>query len=261
MSRQKIKLNDFELLYEVMKSLSKMSDGAKLTIDDCGLTVYAKNDFSKCELTSNAVTADEKVEFNIGSLGTLIKVLTTVKELYRDGDYSSDVSLSYEQPFLKIESKKFKTKIGAVEDDRISSFIGNKVHTALTDQMTFTTSSALIKAVNSHSFIFNDSNSARVYITTDPEMQSGSVFARIGNDQLDLADSATLELGLINSGCMDDRKVILDFDRLNILNMVPSDEIKVSIAKERPVIVTKFMKTGKGDTFFNINLYVFLMAR
>lgn len=259
MSKDNIKINDFSLFYEIVKSLSKMADGAKFVINDCGLTVYEKNDYSKCELTSNSVVTEEEISFCVGDLNMFLKILTTVKELY-NGDYS-DVKLSYDYPFIKISSKKFKTKISTVDENRIINFIGNKVHTELTSQLDFTTSSNMIKAINSHSFIFNDTTTARIYLTTEADMENNVISATMGNEGNDLANSVTLELGLINSGSLNNRKIILDFNRLNILNMIPSDEIKVTLAAERPVLISKVTRSGKNDTFFNINIYSFMMVK
>jgi hypothetical protein len=97
-------------------------------------------------------------------------------------------------------------------------------------------------------------------------MQNNTIFATIGNENNELANSATLELGLINSGSLlkDDgsaMKVIIDFNRLNILNMVPSEEIKVMIANERPVLVSKITKEGKNGSYFTIDICSFMMVR
>ena len=259
---QQIKINDFNLFYDIVKALSRMSDGVKFTVNDCGLTVYAKNDYSKCEMTSNSITTSGEISFCIGSLNMFLKVLTTVKDMYKDTDrYYSGVRMFYEKPFIKIESKKFKTKLITVDENRVINFIGTKVHTTLTDMVTFTTSSNHIKTVNSHSYIFNDSSVARIYLSSDKDMQNNTMFARIGDDNNDLSNSITLELGMINSGVMDSRKIILDFNRLNILNMIPSDEIKVSIAAEKPVLMSSVRKTGLNDTYFNNTVYVFMMVK
>lgn len=259
MTKTEIKINDFLLLYDIVKSLSKIADGVKMTVNDCGLTVFAKNDYSKCELTSNAILSENELSFCIGDIGMFLKILTTVKDIY-NGDYSN-VKLSYDKPFIKISSGKFKTKIATVDENRILNFIGTKVHTELTSQLDFTTSSNIIKTINSHSFIFNDSSSARIYLTTEDGMENNVIFATIGNEGNDLANSVTLELGLINSGSLGGRKVILDFNRLNILNIVPSDEIKVTLASERPVLISKVSKTGKNNSFFNLGVYSFMMVK
>jgi len=260
MAKENIKINDFSLFCEIVKSLSKMSDGAKFTVNDCGLTVYARNDYSKCELTSNSITSDKELSFCIGNLNMLLRIITTLSEIY--GDNASDsVKMYFDTPFIKFESKKFKTKLGTVEEANIRNFITSKVQTELSSQLEFTTNTNIIRTINNHTFVTNDQNGARIYLTTEKDMENNVIYARIGNDNNDLENSATLELGLITSGVMCDYKAIIDIKRLLILNMLPSDDIKVQLAKERPILVSRVQKTGKNDTFFNINIYVFLMAK
>jgi len=258
-SKIQINLNDFNLFYDTVKTLSKMSNGIKFSVNNCGLTVYAKNDHSKCELTSNAITTDSEISFCIGDIGMMLKILTTVKTIY-EGDFSG-VRLYFDTPFIRIESKKFKTKISTAEEDTIMDSVGNKVRTQLTPQMEFTTSSNLIKAINSHSFIFSDPTAARIYIDTDAEMENNMVFAKLGNEENDLANSIKMELGMLNYGSIGERKIIIKFDRLNTLNIVPSEEIKVQLAKERPVLMSTIRKDGVNGTFFNLNMYIFLLVR
>lgn len=264
MAKETIDIKDFELFYEIVKSLTRMADGVKFMFDSNGLVVYAKNDYSKCNLKSNAASSKNPVEFCIAELATFLRILTTVKDMYKD-DYGL-VKLSYEQPFVKIASGKFKTKVAACDETRISKFVATKLKTELTPKLEFTTSSAFIKAINSHSFIFQNSADARIYLTTEKDMQNNTIFATIGNESNELANSITLELGLINSGTLKegdgtDRKIILDFNRLNILNMVPADEIKVMVANERPVLVSEITKNGKDGTFFTVDICSFMMVR
>lgn len=264
MSKEYIQIKDFELFYEIVKSLTKMADGIKFMFDENGLIVYSKNDYSKCNLTSNAASSKNPIDFCIPELPMLLKILTTVKEMYKD-DYDS-VKLCYDKPFLRIESGKFKTKVTSCDEQRVSKFVATKIKTEMTPKLEFTTSSNLIKTINSHSFIFQDASTARIYITTESDMQNNTIFATIGNESNELANSITLELGLINSGDLtkDDgtkMKIILDFNRLNILNMFPSDEIHVMVANERPVLVSKISKNGKNDTFFSASICSFMMVR
>ena len=113
MAKETIDIKDFELFYEIVKSLTRMADGVKFMFDSNGLVVYAKNDYSKCNLKSNAASSKNPVEFCIAELATFLRILTTVKDMYKD-DYGL-VKLSYEQPFVRIESGKFKTKVAACE--------------------------------------------------------------------------------------------------------------------------------------------------
>lgn len=269
MQTHKIEISDFPLFCEVVRCLGKMSDGIKFTVSDCGLVVYAKNDYAKCELTSNCISSHGEASFSMGNIGTLLKVMNTLKDLY--GDDPSKISMVFDAPFLRFSSGKFKTKLATIDEDAIRNYIGTKVHTELTPLLEFTTSSQLIKNVNSHSFVFDDAGTARIYLTTEPDMQNNTMFATIGNEAEDLANSVTMEFGLVNYGTLTEkdpssgldvqRKLVIDFNRLNILNMVQSDEIKVTVAKERPVLVSSVRRLGKDGTFFNLNVYSFLMVR
>ena len=264
MAKESIIVRDFELVYEIVKSLSRMADGVKFAFDADGLVVNAKNAYSKCNLTSNAARSERPVEFCIADLQTFLKVLTTVKDMYK-GDYGQ-VGFFYDAPFFRVESGKFKTKIAACEEARVSKFVATKIKTELTPKLVFTTNSSMIKAINGHSFVFPNSDSARVYLTTEPDMQNNTIFATIGDESNDLANSVTLELGLVNSGSLSNpdgtqMKIILDFNRLNIFNMVPSDEIKVMVANERPVLVSTTTKDGKDGAFFKVEVCSFMLVR
>lgn len=260
MSKEQIKISDFSLFAEIIDSVSKMSDGVKFAINDCGLTIYAKNDYSKCEITSNSVFSDSTIEFCIGDLNMFGKILNTLSSIY-GSEVDNSIKIYFERPFVKIESKKFKTKLITAEESNIRNFIGTKVKTELIPQMEFTTNSSYIRSINSYSFITTDKKATRIYIECDSEMENNVIFAKIGNENNDLENCATLELGLVTSGTLSDRKIIVDFNRLNILNMLPSDEINVQIDSRNPVLISKVMKNGKNDTFFNINLYIFMMVK
>lgn len=264
MSRQTINIRDFDLFYDIVKSLTKMAEGIKFMVDENGLIIYAKNDYSKCNINSNAISSSSNIDFCIAELGTLLRILTTVKDIYKN-DYS-DVRFIYEKPFLKVESGKFKVKLSTCDEQRVAKYVASKIKTELTPKIEFTTNSALIKTINGHSFISPDPANIRVYITTEKDMQNNTVFATVGIESNELANSATLELGLLNSGSLTNadgvtQKVILDFNRLNILNMVPSDEIKIMVANERPVLVSNITKTGNNDSYFDITICSFMMAR
>lgn len=260
MSKELIKINDFSLFFEVINSLNKMVDGVKCTINNYGLIIYTKNDVSKCEITTNVITSENEVVFCIKELGTLSKVLSTLKTIYKE-DVENNIKLYYERPFVKIESKKFKTKLNTIDEDTIRNFVTEKVKTELTPQLEFTTNSSFIRSINNYSFITNDKTATRIYIESNPDMENNVIFAKVGNESNETENYAIMELGLITSGVLSDRKIIIDFDRLNMLNILPSDEINVQIANERPVMISKTMKSGKNNSFLNINIYVFMMVK
>jgi hypothetical protein len=264
MEKREIKIRDFQMFYDILRSVTRMADGIKMIFDENGMEINAKNEYSKCNISTNSVCGDGSFSVCVQDLSVLVKIVQTLLEMYKDDQQS--ISITFEKPFLKFSSKKFKTKINSYDEDKIEKFISTKIKTQLTPKLEFTTNTALIKKINSHSFIFKDITSARVYITTEDDMQNNTIFATIGDRGNDLSNSATLELGLINSGSLKNadgsvQNIILNFDRLNILNMVPSDEIKVMVANERPVLISNVKRSGKNGAYFNIDICSYMLVR
>ena len=258
MAKQKIKINDFDLFLQSLKALNKLTVSAKFTINSEGYTVYGKNAFARGEMTSNSVVAEkDPVEFCVLDLAMLIKVLTTAHEVHQD-DFS-EIEMWFDFPFIKIESGKFKTKLATCKEEVIQNSVSQKVKTQLTPVFEFMTSTKQIKYVNSHSFIASDPEAARVYLSTEPTMENNTVYARIGNDANELNNSITLKFGMATSGSLGDRKLILNFDRLTIFNVVDSDEITIQLM-DKNVLVNTVNIYGDGDASFKFTLYTSLLA-
>ena len=160
----------------------------------------------------------------------------------------------YDAPFVRFESKKFKTKYGTCNEDTIGRWVSKKVETALTPVFEFTTTSDLIRRVNSHSFMFTDSKAVRVYIETRDDMEINAVFATLGNKETELNNEITTKLGLVTSGSMQSRKIILDLERLNLFNAVQVPEIKISLMNVN-VLVSKSKILGKNGSWFDLTIY------
>ena len=259
MAKQKIKINDLKLLVSSLKSLTKLVESAKISINSEGLTVYGKNSFSRGEMISNAVvTEKDPVEFCILDLQMFLKVLNTVAEIHKDD--ISDLEMWFDFPFIKIKSDKFKTKLSTCKEEVIVNSISQKIKTQLTPVFEFTTSTKQIKNISSHSFIANDLDSARIYLQTDSEMENNTVYARIGNDSNELNNSITLKLGMVNSGSIGDRKLIINFDRLSVFNIVDSDEILVQLMDKNVLVNTVKLESSNSDFYTSFKLYTSLLA-
>lgn len=252
MAKEIIQINDFSLFQETMKSLGKIAECAKIQINQNGLSVFGKNAYARCEVFSDSVTTAKDVSFCLMDLNMVNKILSTVREVH--GKDFSGVELAFDGTFVKVTSKKFKTKLTTFKEDIISKWVSKKVETKLDPTFEFTTSSQFIKTVNGHSFIFQNSGDARVYLSVNPDMENNVVYATIGNDSNELNNSITLKFGLVNFGSLGDRRLVLDFERLNILNIVQSEEIKVQLMQV-PILVYKIAKTGEAGNFSNITIY------
>ena len=263
MARQRIDIRDFDLFCEVLKSSVKIVESAKFNINAAGLEIYgARAKAARCEITSNAVTSAEPIEFSIENLQLFLKIVSSVKDVH-SGDYSG-LKFMVDLPFVRFESKKFKTKFATCNESLISQWVSKKITTEMTPVFEFTGTSDMIKRLNSHSFMFSNPKDTRVYVETRPEMENNAVFATLGNKETELNNEITLKFGLVNSGSLlekdendlvvAERKIILDLERLNMFNAVQSDNIKFSFMNLN-CLVSKTSILGKDGAFFNLNIY------
>ncbi len=118
----------------------------------------------------------------------------------------------------------------------------------------FNTTSDIIKQINSHSFIISDSSALRIYLSMDKTLEKNVLYATLGNETNSLNNSLTLKFGLVTFGALNDRKLILDQERLNVFNILPSNDIKIQLM-DKNVLVSSVKTLGKNDTFLNLTIY------
>lgn len=263
MAKTQIEIKDFDLFCEAVKTTSKVIDSAKFVISEAGLEIYgARARTARCEITTNTVISQTPVSFSIENLATFIKILSTVKEVH--GEDFSGLRFSVDMPFLRFESKKFKTKFSTCNEDIISKWVTTKISAQFTPVFEFTSSSDMIKRLNSQSFMFSSAKDTRIYLETKDDMENNAVFATIGNRETDLNNEVTLKFGLVLSGSLvtrgddglvsNERRLILDFERLNLFNAIQSDSIKFQLMDVN-CLVSKTSIAGRNGSFFNFDLY------
>ena len=254
-----ILIGDFNLFHDLMKSVVKIVDSAKIQISETGLAIYgAKKPFARCEFLTNALTSTEPFDFCILDLQMFTRILSTIREVHED-DYST-LKIFLQAEKLCFQSKKFKTKIQTQKETIIEKWLSTKIQTKLTPIFQFTTTNNLIKRIKNHQFIFTDPTMMRVYLETKTDMENNTLYATIGNKQLVLNNEMTLKFGLVTYGSLGDKSVILDVDRINLFDAVPSDEIKISLM-DANVLVSDVTTKGKNDTYFNVKVYSSLLKQ
>lgn len=258
MAKHEITVKDFNLFCEVMKSTAKIVDSAKFILSDVGLEIYgAHGRIARCEITTNAISSKEPFSFAVESLSTFNKIISTVKEVH-DGDYSG-LKFTYDGSSIRFSSKKFKTKLTTQVEETISKWISKKVETVMEPLFEFTTTPDFIKRLNNHSFMFTNAKDVRVYLETNSEMENNAVFATLGNKNVEIGNEMTLKFGLVNAGAVPEGKsIIIDFERLNLFNTVPVNDIKIAYTNYN-CLVSKTSVSGKDGAFFNLNMYCTLL--
>ena len=253
-----IQINDFNLFVEAMKCAAKLVDGAKLIFSPNGLEIYGARDVAaRCELTTNAVTATDSFDFCIDNIGTLNRVLSTMKEVH--GDDFSELEIKYTKPSLMFKSKKAKMKYTTCNEAVISKWVSKKIEAKMSPVFEFKTTSDMIKRMNGHSFLFTDSKSIHVYLETKDDMEANAVFATLGNKGTELGKEITLKFGLVTDGKLPNGKYLtIDLERMNLFNCIPSDDIKISLM-DVGCLLCQTKVDGKSGSFFNVNVYATLL--
>lgn len=251
----KLTINDFDLFIDSIKSVSKIVESAKLSFSENGFEINCANGrLTRCNLDSNAVTAEKKVDVSIEKLGMFLKILTSIKEIH-EGDYSN-LSFSIDLPKIIVESKKFKTKFQTQDEAVISKWCDKKLTANIEPEFEFTTSSDLIKKLNCHSFIFRDIKDIKIYLETKDDMEKNAIYATIGNKETEINNEITLKFGLVTFGKLDpSRHIILDLEHINFFNTVQSQAISIFLPKSYNMLVYKTKLTGKNNTYCNLNIY------
>lgn len=253
-----IKINDFNLFFETMKTAAKLVDAAKLSFSPNGLEIYGARDvIARCELMTNSVTSDDTFDFCIDSLSMLNRVLSTAKDVH--GDDFSELEIAYNKPNLMFKSKKFKMKYSSCNESAISKWVSKKIEAKMSAVFEFKTTSDMLKRINGHAFLFTDSKSIYVYLETRDDMEANSVFATLGNKNVCLGKEVTLKIGLVTLGAIPNgREMIVDLERLNLFNCIQSDDISIMLM-DKGCLLSKTSVKGKDGTYFNANVYCTLL--
>ena len=250
----KIDIVDFNLFIDAMKAASKLVKSAKLIFSQNGLEIYgACGKIARCELVTNAVKASEDFDVCIDDIGMLNKVLATVKNVHKDS--FEDLSICYNKPNLMFKSSKLKMKYSSCKETIISQWVSKKIEAKMQNVFEFKTTSEMIKQINGHSFLFDNASSVNVYLETKDDMEKNALFATLGNKNVDLGKEITLKLGLVTFGQIPaDKHIVLDLERLNLFNCVPSNDISVSLT-DKNCLLSKSRTAGKNGSALSINLY------
>jgi len=254
MAKSIIKIQNFDLFENTLKSLNKIIKECKFIVNENGLTIYSQNNFARSEVKTNSITSDNIVEFCLNDISILLKLLRTLRNENSNKSDFLNIKFIYDQPFIKFESKKTKLRLATVKEDIIQNSISREVKAELTPVFEFNTSSNLIKNIESHSYIFQDIESARIYLTINDNMEKNILYANIGNKNNDFSNFITLKLGDIIFGSLD-RDIVIDFDRLGLFNIIDMDNIKIKLMDKNVLVSEINILDKKTNTYLHIKLY------
>lgn len=260
--KNEIKINDFELFLEAIKPISKITTAAKISVNENGIKINTRNDVCRCEIKTNSLYSTDEFDILIGDINQFIKIMSSVSTIH-NGDYM-DMKFYVDGNYLKVESKKLKTKMSMINEDKISNLIDPGFQHDLSQVNTdyeFLTNSDNIKRINNHTFMFSDNNSLRIYLSNQTDMGKNMIYSTLGNEGNAFENSITFEFGMLTSGSVGEDKIILDSKRLNMLNVFQSDEIVVKKPTGKNCLLAFINERGKNGSFINISMVDTLLVK
>lgn len=251
--RINIKVNDLKVFETTISALTKSVEAMKIIVDQTGMKIYTRNSFARFHLVSNCITAESECELCINELTVLLKTLKLVNKQCKNIE---TLTCYYEAPFFHFKSKDVKTKINTVKERVIQNSLDQAISTELSPVFEFKTTGKTIKDICTNRFIFNDIESARIYLTWGKEdMHNNVVYAELSNHMNELSSSLTLPLGDITlNKITEERDVILDFDRLKALNLFGVDDVSTQLM-DKNVLVSESQINGTDGVFCNLTVY------
>ena len=247
-----IKINDFNLFFDVVKATSKLVESAKFNVNENGMSVFGTRlNVARCDIMSNAISSIEPSTFSIQNMNMLVKILTTVKDIHKSD--IDTVKFFTDGNCIRIESKRFKNKLICCDDRVIERWIAEKVTTQMEPVFEFVTSTDFIKRLNTHTYIYPNLDELKVYLNTRSDMISNVIFATLGNKESNLNNEMVLEFGNVSFGKIKD-DIVLNLERVNLFNIIPSSEIKISLMNI-PVLNYSINLSGNNDTSAKIDIY------
>lgn len=255
MSKEIIEIKDFGLMIDSLKPIAKVSSGAKIVVNEFGARISTRNERARVEMKTNSFCSKTTSTMIIGDMGNFIKILNSVNSIH-EGD-ASGVSFFIDGNCVKIESKRFKTKFSMDSEDKIAQSVDEGFKSdlsAIGSDYEFITNSSFIKRLGTHGFMFSDMHSIRVYIKSEKDMNGNTIYATIGDESNEFENSVTFEFGFLTSGSVGDDRIILDFESLEMLNLVQSEEIKIKKPSGKNSIIAFVEKKGTGGTYMNLTV-------
>jgi len=249
-----INITNFNIFEQTIASILKLVPQAKLSFNSNGMNIHVKVDNQyRASVFSNSADCTEDVSFCFNNIASFYSILKLIKTDHKKT--VPEIEMGYDNTFLHIKCKNLKTRLITVKEEIVQSNVAKQVDMPLTPVLEFKTSSDLIKTIMSNSFIFTDKNESRIYLNQHPDLQKNTIYAEVTNKNAKLSNIITTKLGDITLGKLE-QDLIIDFKRLEIINLFKSDEITVQLM-DKPVLVTNLALTDK-EHFSKFTIYVLL---
>lgn len=265
-----IKIEDLQYFEELLTSISKITGACKFSVDNTGCEVKVKSETEavRAFFKSKALVSEEPISFclsDIKKLNRSIKIVADtrkskmesyvskkLKAYEKGGDKINKKELTikfehefrkkekpsiliYDHPYIKFSKDGVKFKFSTIKEDVIEYTKPTSLTRELTDDYGFTISSKMVSRVAEISSI-TVLDKPKVYIYKEKHDSGEYIVAEVDDKTQKLSDSIGIPVTRQFFGDWYSH-ICLILDAFKLFNLIPSEEIKVSMTKEKAISV------------------------
>lgn len=257
-----LKINDFDLFYDTISNITKISKSAKITFSKHGFRTSVKTDgrVARLDTTSNSVCVEgEPVSICTQELNVFSQILYKIvkahapksKKTEQKPDYSDVVITIENNTLIRVKSSTFKVDFGLVKEAAIT--ILKEHNYAWNTIAEVNVENDDIKEILSSTFVFRDPKDLLVKICHQDDMVKNFAYAELYDPKDPTSRHAISKFGNIMSGDLT-RKILLDIPRFQVMSVFPVESFVVKL-NQQPCAFTDFEIQGING---NISKYTLM---
>lgn len=257
MEEIELQINDFDLLYDTLQNILKVTSNLKIVVSTDGMTAWVADDNEtiRVDVSSNAVCipndCDTK-EINIctKNLGTIVNLLGKIKKSHSSKsrnfipDYS-DIIIKITNTELFIKSSSLKSSVYLDNESAVHT-LRPFTHT-LHEIVEIDSSIDDIKEVISSTFIFKQPEKTLIEICHQDDMIRNIAYAFMSDPNDPRTNDIVIKFGNIMSGDFT-RKVLIDIQKIKYLSVFPVTNVKVKFNQE-PCFCCNFSISSRSKAY------------
>ncbi len=265
-----IKIEDLQYFEELLTSISKITGACKFSVDSTGCEVKVKSETEavRAFFKSKALVSEEPISFclsDIKKLNRSIKIVADTRKskmesyvnkklkAYEKGDDKINKKeltikfqhefrkkekpsiLIYDHPYIRFSKDGVKFKFSTIKEDVIEYTKPTSLTRELTDDYGFTISAKMVSRVAEISSI-TVLDKPKVYIYKEKHESGEYIVAEVDDKTQKLSDSIGIPVTREFFGDWYGH-ICLILDAFKLFNLIPSEEIKVAMTKEKAISV------------------------
>lgn len=221
---------------DFLRSLGKFVPGCRFTVSGTGLAVRAINGKIRVFMETDSVVSSEDIVFSFSDIQKLIKTISMVQKV----EAGENMDMEYDGIFLSHEGVT-KFRLATTKDEhneKIDKYVTTDLKNELIPIASFRTSSDRIKMVIQHMSMIS-STDARLYMI----WKNDAVMCELEDRKNPAGDCIGIPIS--NSMTGDFGGIIpLTYESFKAMNLVESDDIKISYTDQMAVDMQCIKKTG-----------------